>query len=60
MLGGLTPPYGLLVFIPAAITGTSIQAAFRAVWPFFLILVVGLALLTYIPSISLVLVRAFF
>lgn len=60
MLGGLTPPYGLLVFIPAGITGTSIQATFRAAMPFFLILVFGLALLTYIPSISLVLVRAFF
>ncbi len=60
MLGGLTPPYGLLVFIPAGITGTSIQATFRAAMPFFLILVFGLVLLTYIPSISLVLVRAFF
>ena len=33
MLGGLTPPYGLLVFIPSAITGTSVQATFRAVMP---------------------------
>jgi tripartite ATP-independent transporter DctM subunit len=60
MLGGLTPPYGLLVFIPSAITGTSVQATFRAVMPFFLILVLGLALITYVPSISLAFVRAFF
>ena len=60
MLGGLTPPYGLLVFIPAAITGTSIGATFRAAMPFFLVLVVGLAVLTYVPWISLVLVHAFF
>jgi len=60
MLGGLTPPYGLLVFIPSAITGTSVQATFRAVMPFFLILVLGLGFITYIPGISLAFVRAFF
>jgi C4-dicarboxylate transporter DctM subunit len=60
MLGGLTPPYGLLVFIPAAITGTSIKATFRAAMPFFLVLLLGLALLTYVPWISLALVHAFF
>jgi C4-dicarboxylate transporter DctM subunit len=60
MLGGLTPPYGLLVFIPAGITGTSIQATFRAAMPFFAVLVLGLLVLTYVPSISLALVRAFF
>jgi len=60
MLGGLTPPYGLLVFIPAAITGTSIKATFRAAVPFFLILVLGLAVLTYVPWMSLVLVHAFY
>ena len=60
MLGGLTPPYGLLVFIPSAITGTSVQATFRAVMPFLVILVFGLALITYIPWISLSFVSAFF
>ena len=60
MLGGLTPPYGLLVFIPAAITGTSIKRTFRAAMPFFLVLLLGLFLLTYVPWISLVLVHAFF
>jgi C4-dicarboxylate transporter DctM subunit len=60
MLGGLTPPYGLLVFIPSAITGTSVEATFRAVMPFFLALVFGLALITYIPGISLSLVHALF
>ena len=60
MLGGLTPPYGLLVFIPSAITGTSVQATFRAVMPMFFVLVLGLGLITYMPSISLTFVRAFF
>lgn len=60
MLGGLTPPYGLLVFIPSAITGTSVQATFRAVMPFFLMLVLGLVLITYVPWISLGMVRSFF
>ena len=60
MLGGLTPPYGLLVFIPSAITGTSVQATFRAVMPFLAVLVLGLALVTYVPAISLALVQAAF
>jgi C4-dicarboxylate transporter DctM subunit len=60
MLGGLTPPYGVLVFIPAAVTGTSVGATFRAAMPFFVMLVFGLALLTYVPWISLALVHAFF
>jgi len=60
MMGGLTPPYGLLVFIPSAITDTPVQATFRAVMPFLLILVVGLMMITFIPAISLAFVRAFF
>jgi tripartite ATP-independent transporter DctM subunit len=60
MLGGLTPPYGLLVFIPSAITGTPVQATFRAVMPMLFVLVLGLALITYVPSISLAFVKAFF
>ncbi len=60
MLGGLTPPYGLLVFIPSAITGTSVQATFRAVMPFLAILILGLVLITYVPAISLAVVHAAF
>ena len=60
MLGGLTPPYGLLVFIPSAITGTSVQATFRAVMPFLSILILGLGLITYVPWISLAFVWALF
>ncbi len=60
MLGGLTPPYGLLVFIPSAITGTPVQATFRAAIPFFLILLFGLMLITNIPWISMGAVHAFF
>ncbi len=52
--------HGVLVFIPAAITGTSVGATFGVAVPFFLILVLGLALLTYVPWISLALVHALF
>jgi tripartite ATP-independent transporter DctM subunit len=60
MLGGLTPPYGLLVFIPSVVTGTSVRATFRAVMPFFLVLLIGLALITYVPAITLALVHLTF
>ena len=60
MLGPLPPPYGILVFITSAVTGTEVQKTFRAVVPFFLSLLLGLALVTMFPAISMGLVAAIF
>lgn len=45
MIGGLTPPVGVLVFVAAGITGLSASAVFRAVLPITLALVATTSLM---------------
>ncbi len=52
-LGMLTPPVGLNLFVASGITGEPIKEVVKAVIPWFLTLLVGLLLITYIPQISL-------
>lgn len=53
VLGALTPPLGVLVFATATIAKVKINEVYREVMPFFWALLVVLALVTYIPWISL-------
>jgi len=52
-LGMLTPPVGLNLFVTSGITGESIKNVVKSVLPWFLVLLFGLILVTYIPEISL-------
>ena len=52
-IGMITPPVGLNLFVTAGITGHNITWVLRAALPWLLILLVFLALITYIPQISL-------
>ena len=56
VLGGITPPVGMLVFIPSQITKTPATKIFREVLPFFLALIAALLVLIFVPSISLAIV----
>lgn len=53
MLGGLTPPVGMLVFVTGTISKTPVHRIFRAMYPFFAALVVALLIVTFVPAISL-------
>ena len=53
MLGGLTPPVGMLAFISSAMTGTPVHEVFRAMYPLLGALLVALLAVTYVPAISL-------
>ncbi|MBL4758368.1 MAG: TRAP transporter large permease subunit [Rhizobiales bacterium] len=53
MLGGLTPPVGMLVFITSTISKTPVHEIFKAMYPFFAALIVALLAVTFIPAISL-------
>ncbi len=55
--GFLTFPFGLNLFVAMGITGKSLTQVGRAVLPFLGLLLVGLMLVTYIPSVSLWLTR---
>ena len=53
MIGGLTPPVGILAYIVATVTRLPVTQVFGALWPFIFVLVAALALITYVPAISL-------
>jgi tripartite ATP-independent transporter DctM subunit len=53
LIGAVTPPMGVGLFVVSNITGLGVEKILRAVWPFFIPLLVVLALITYIPAISL-------
>lgn len=59
MIGLITPPYGLLLFVMAALTRVPLIEIIREIWPFVLALAAVLALLTWFPSITLFLPRFF-
>jgi tripartite ATP-independent transporter DctM subunit len=60
MLGLITPPVGISVYIASDVAGVSVAEGFRKTALFMIPIVVALILTTYIPSISLFLPRLFF
>jgi C4-dicarboxylate transporter, DctM subunit len=59
MLGLVTPPYGLLLFVMTSITGVPLRAIVREVLPFLAIMIVALAVITFVPGMVLWLPRVF-
>lgn len=57
MLGLITPPYGLLLFITANITDEPITRIIKDVWPFILALMAALLVITFVPDFVLFLPR---
>lgn len=51
MIGLITPPIGLVMFTVMEITKVPIESFARAIWPFFIALVLVLGLITYVPGI---------
>jgi C4-dicarboxylate transporter DctM subunit len=56
-LGYFTPPIGMTLFIAAYRFNVPIWTLVRACIPFFLILLAAVMIITYVPSLSLALVR---
>ena len=57
MIGLVTPPYGLLLFMMTQITGVALKDLVREVLPFLAVMVAALALITYVPDLVLFLPR---
>ena len=57
MIGLLTPPYGLLLFIVANISGEPLHRIVRECLPFILVLIAALLFMTYVPETVLWLPR---
>jgi tripartite ATP-independent transporter DctM subunit len=57
MLGLITPPYGLLLFLMAKIADVPLRDLVREVMPFLAVMVGALALITFVPGLVLFLPR---
>lgn len=53
MIGMITPPIGLNLFVMSAISGVDVMRIFKAAIPYFWALVAVLLLITYIPALTL-------
>lgn len=54
-IGMTTPPIGYALFMGSSVTGVSLERITVNLWPFFLVLFGVLALVTYVPAITLAL-----
>ncbi|MCB1810827.1 MAG: TRAP transporter large permease [Candidatus Competibacteraceae bacterium] len=54
-LGMFTPPFGLNLFVAQSVLGVDLHTIWRGIVPFFLVQLVALLLITYIPALSLLL-----
>jgi len=59
MIGLVTPPYGLLLFMMVKIGEVSLTALVKEVMPFLWVMIGALALMTFIPEIVLFLPKLF-
>ena len=57
MIGLVTPPYGLLLFMMMKIANVSFSELMAEVWPYLLVMIGALALVTFWPDFVLVLPR---
>lgn len=51
MIGGITPPFGSMMFTVCGITGCSINDFIKEIFPFIIALIIVLVIITYIPSV---------
>jgi tripartite ATP-independent transporter DctM subunit len=57
MLGLITPPYGLLLFMMVKIGGVTLRDLVRELMPFLFVMIAALALITFVPGLVLFLPR---
>jgi C4-dicarboxylate transporter, DctM subunit len=57
MIGLCTPPYGLLLFMMMKIANVSFAELMAEVWPYLLVMIAALALVTFVPATVLWLPR---
>jgi C4-dicarboxylate transporter DctM subunit len=56
-IGMFTPPFGLNLFVAQQVTGVGVTELYRGVLPFVLVMIAALAVITYVPALSLALWR---
>jgi len=59
VVGMITPPVGICLFVGCSVARISMERLSRAIWPFILLLIVVLLIFSYIPDISMIVPRIF-
>jgi TRAP-type transport system large permease protein len=59
MIGLITPPYGVLLFVLNAVTGIPLKVIIKHIWPWVWVLVASLLIMIFVPSTVLWLPRQF-
>jgi tripartite ATP-independent transporter DctM subunit len=52
-MGLLTPPVGTVLFVGCAIGKVSVKEGTKAMWPFFIAMIIDLLLITYVPMFTM-------
>ncbi len=52
-IGLLTPPVGSVLFIGSAVSKVSVERLVKATFPFYVLMVITLLLITFVPAVSL-------
>ena len=58
MIGLLTPPVGMLLFVLSGVTKVPVTQIVRHMWPFYFAMFAMVILIAFVPSLSLWLVDA--
>ncbi|MFI5339099.1 MAG: TRAP transporter large permease [Candidatus Methylomirabilales bacterium] len=53
MIGTITPPVGMIMYVVCALGKVGISEFSREVWPFLIALIIALFLVTYIPALAM-------
>lgn len=56
-IGMITPPFGLDLFVASSTLGKPVEQVIAGIWPFVLVNILVLLLISYVPAISTVLPR---
>jgi C4-dicarboxylate transporter, DctM subunit len=56
-IGLFHPPFGINIFVAQSVLGLKLETIYRGIIPFVIIYLIALALITYVPDISLIGVR---
>jgi TRAP-type C4-dicarboxylate transport system permease large subunit len=59
MIGLITPPYGVLLFVINAITGIPLRTIIASIWPYIFVLVMALLIMLLVPETVLFLPKMF-
>lgn len=59
MIGLITPPYGILLFVINAVTDIPLKEIIKEIWAFLAVLIVALLVLIFVPELVLWLPRMF-